>query len=61
MPAGEPDEDGKVPENTINFSIAAHLIQLSVLRRAFGADSHRRAVRRQHGKRTSKLRRRAAP
>ena len=61
MPAGEPDEDGKVPENTVNFSIAAHLIQLSVLRRAFGADSHRRSPRRNHVQRSRKVKRRPAP
>jgi predicted ATP-dependent protease len=46
LPAGEPDEAGKVPEGTVNFQVAAHLVQMSLLRRSYASEIHRRPSRR---------------
>jgi predicted ATP-dependent protease len=43
VPAGEADEEGLVPEGTINFQVAAELTQLSTLRRAFAAAARPRS------------------
>ncbi len=37
MPAGEANEEGMVPEGTINFMVAAQLAELSAVRQAFAA------------------------
>jgi lon-related putative ATP-dependent protease len=37
VPAGEPDEQGLVPEGSINYLVAAQLAELSALRQAFAA------------------------
>ncbi|MBM4180017.1 MAG: AAA family ATPase [Betaproteobacteria bacterium] len=37
MPAGEPSEEGMVPEGTVNFLVAAQLAELSAVRQAFAA------------------------
>jgi lon-related putative ATP-dependent protease len=39
MPAGEPNEDGLVPEGTINYLVASQLAELSALRQAFAASA----------------------
>lgn len=35
VPAGMPDDKGELPENSINFQVAARLFELSVIRQAF--------------------------
>jgi lon-related putative ATP-dependent protease len=46
LPAGQPDEDGVVPDGSVNYRVAARLIQYSTLRQAFsqgdGTISHKR-------------------
>jgi lon-related putative ATP-dependent protease len=46
LPAGQPDENGVVPEGSVNYRVAARLIQYSTLRQAFsqgdGTISHKR-------------------
>jgi predicted ATP-dependent protease len=37
LPAGVPDAEGRVPKGTVNFQVAAQLVQLTALRRAFAA------------------------
>lgn len=37
LPAGEPDENGMVPEGTVNYLVAAQLAELSVLRQAYAS------------------------
>ena len=37
VPAGEPDEQGLVPEGSINYLVASQLAELSALRQAFAA------------------------
>jgi predicted ATP-dependent protease len=37
IPAGEADEEGRVPEGTMNFLVGAQLAELSALRQAFTA------------------------
>lgn len=48
-PAGEPDEQGVVPEGSVNYRVAARLIEFSSLRQAYAghgeAKSRRRASR----------------
>jgi lon-related putative ATP-dependent protease len=40
VPAGEPNEQGEVPEGTVNFLVATQLAELSALRQAYGAAAH---------------------
>ena len=46
LPAGQPDEQGVVPEGSVNYRVAARLIQYSTLRQAFsqgeGLSSHKK-------------------
>lgn len=45
VPAGEPDEDGVVPEGSINYLVAAALAEMSVMRQNFaGAGRSRRST-----------------
>ena len=37
VPAGEPDEQGMVPQGTVNFRVAAQLAELSAAKQAFAA------------------------
>lgn len=37
LPAGEPDEEGNLPEQSLSFLLIARLVELSTLRRQFGA------------------------
>ncbi|MDD5179775.1 MAG: AAA family ATPase [Gallionellaceae bacterium] len=51
FPAGEPDAEGRVPQGSVNYLVAAQLVQLSMMRQAYsGAPQKRRTVRK---KRTS--------
>jgi lon-related putative ATP-dependent protease len=51
VPAGEANEEGLVPEGTINYLVAAQLVELSALRQAFAAASRQAADNgRQNGK-----------
>ncbi|OIQ81977.1 Lon protease [mine drainage metagenome] len=52
VPAGETDEEGTVPEGTINFLVAAELAELSAIRQAFTVPRHRRAGNRRKGVRS---------
>jgi len=46
FPAGEPDAEGRVPENSVNYFVAAQLMQLSLMRQTYaGGERHRRIVR----------------
>lgn len=46
FPAGEPDAEGRVPENSVNYFVAAQLMQLSMMRQTYaGGERHRRTVR----------------
>jgi hypothetical protein len=36
LPAGEPDEDGEYPENSVNFLVKEQLTKLAEQRQAFG-------------------------
>jgi len=42
VPAGEPNEEGEVPEGTVNFLVATQLADMSALRQAYGAAAHGR-------------------
>ena len=45
FPAGKPDEEGRVPQGSINYLVAAQLMQLSMMRQAYlGASQKRRAT-----------------
>jgi hypothetical protein len=35
VPAGLPDEDGSVPEGSINYLVAAQLAEMSLVRQSF--------------------------
>jgi lon-related putative ATP-dependent protease len=50
MAAGTPDERGVVPEGTVNYRVAARLIEFSSLRQAFAARSEDRPRRRVGGR-----------
>ena len=41
VPAGKPDEEGGVPEGSVNFRVAAQLLQLSLMRKEFVAVARR--------------------
>lgn len=41
VPAGEPDEEGGVPEGTVNYMVAAQLVQLSLMRKAYAGGGTR--------------------
>jgi lon-related putative ATP-dependent protease len=43
LPAGEANEEGMVPEGTINFLVAAQLAELSTMRQAFAAAGRQQA------------------
>lgn len=46
FPAGEPDAEGRVPQGSVNYLVAAQLVQLSMMRQAYsGAPQKRRTVR----------------
>ena len=46
VPAGEPDENGVVPEGSINYMVAAQLAEMSVMRQSYaGAGRSRRRER----------------
>jgi predicted ATP-dependent protease len=47
VPAGEPDAEGKVPEGSINYMVAAQLAEMSVVRQSFSGGGRRSARRRQ--------------
>ena len=49
-PAGVPDEHGVVPEGTVNYRVAARLIEFSTLRQAYASRSEEKP-RRRHGAR----------
>jgi lon-related putative ATP-dependent protease len=42
VPAGEPNEEGLVPEGTVNFLVATQLADLAAMRQAYGAASRGR-------------------
>lgn len=44
VPAGEPNDEGMVPEGTVNFMVAAQLVELSTLRQAFSAAGRQQAT-----------------
>ncbi len=49
FPAGEPDAEGRVPPGSINYLVAAQLIQLSMMRQAYsGSPQKRRTVRKKN-------------
>ena len=50
IPAGEPDEAGRVPEGTLNYLVAAELAEMSALRQAFAGAGRRRGSRAGAGK-----------
>ena len=43
VPAGVPDEQGVVPEGTVNYLVATQLAEMSALRQAFGSPARRRS------------------
>lgn len=43
VPAGEPDEQGVVPEGTVNYLVATQLAEMSALRQTFSAAGRRNA------------------
>jgi hypothetical protein len=45
VPAGEPNEQGLVPEGTINYLVATQLAELTALRQAFAAAGQKRGGR----------------
>ncbi len=45
VPAGEPDAQGLVPEDTINYLVAAQLAEMSEQRKAFAASARKRGGR----------------
>lgn len=45
MPAGEPDEQGLVPEGSINYLVASQLAELTALRQAYAAAGKKRSGR----------------
>jgi predicted ATP-dependent protease len=50
VPAGEPDEDGNVPEGTVNYLVSVQLIALSQVRKAYiSHQKESRSERRQKG------------
>lgn len=46
VPAGVPDDDGCVPEGSVNYLVATQLMQLSLMRKEFAAGPRRRRVAR---------------
>jgi predicted ATP-dependent protease len=50
LPAGEPDEEGKVPEGSINYLVAAQLAEMSVVRQSYAGGGGRRSARRRQDK-----------
>ena len=42
IPAGEANEEGRVPEGSLNFRVAAQLAELSALRQAYAAAARQR-------------------
>lgn len=53
LPAGEPDAKGVVPEGSINYLVAAKLVEMSLTREAYAVSeqgaTQRRKKRRVHG------------
>ncbi|MCX7173096.1 MAG: ATP-binding protein [Proteobacteria bacterium] len=47
VPAGVPDEQGVVPEGSINYLVASQLAEMSALRQAFGSATKRRAAKKE--------------
>jgi len=47
VPAGEPDEQGLVPEGSINYLVAAQLAELTALRQAYAAAGKKRGGRKE--------------
>ena len=45
IPAGEPDEQGTVPEGSVNYLVATQLADMSALRQAYGNAGKRRSAR----------------
>ena len=45
VPAGVPDEQGVVPEGTINYLVASQLAEMSALRQEFGSTGKRRSAK----------------
>lgn len=45
VPAGVPDEQGVVPEGTLNYLVAAQLAEMSAVRQAFASSGRRRSGR----------------
>jgi lon-related putative ATP-dependent protease len=41
VPSGVPDEKGQVPEDTVNYLVATQLMQLSLMRKAYGSSSEK--------------------
>ncbi len=37
VPSGEPDEEGRVPEGSVNYLVATQLMQLSLMRKAYAS------------------------
>jgi lon-related putative ATP-dependent protease len=54
LPAGQPDENGVVPEGSVNYRVAARLIQYSSLRQAFNQGGVTPAKRRRIGTKKKK-------
>ena len=50
VPAGEPDDEGKVPEGSMNYLVAAQLAEMSVVRQSYAGGGARRSVRRRQDK-----------
>ena len=46
MPAGEANEQGLVPEGTINYLVAAELAQMSLLRQDYASSGRKRRKKR---------------
>ena len=46
VPAGEPDDEGRVPEGSVNYLVATQLMQLSLMRKEFGTQRRRRTASR---------------
>ncbi|MCS6785919.1 MAG: AAA family ATPase [Thiobacillaceae bacterium] len=50
VPAGAPDDQGVVPEGTVNYRVAARLIEFSSLRQAYAGHGEGKARRRNRGR-----------
>jgi predicted ATP-dependent protease len=59
IPAGMPDEEGNVPEGTVNYLVSGQLMMLSEMRRAFG--SHPREAAPGRKRKPAAKKKKAAP